>query len=98
MSYDVEDAVYAALVKLDFDGYTISDYTVSALENYVYHHLAPGSFLTAVLTGEPKAVCLGYADAWNTKTIDEILRFVNEQLPPGIHGTPQAYIDWVWRR
>ena len=98
MSHDTEDAVYAALVKLNFDDYTIYDYKVSALENYVYHHLAPGSFLTAVLTGEPKDVCLEYADVWNTKTIDDILRFVNEQLPPGVHGSPQAYIDWVWRR
>jgi len=98
MSYTTEDAVYAALVKLDFADYIISDNTASAIENYVYYHLAPGSFLTAVLTGESKDVCLRYADLWNTKTIDEILRFVKEQLPSNIHGTPQAYIDWVWRR
>lgn len=98
MSHNTEDAVYAALVKLDFDGYIVSDTTVSALKNYVYHRLAPGSFLTAVLTGRPKADCLQYADAWNSITIDEVFRFVNEQLPPSIHGSPEAYIAWVWRR
>jgi hypothetical protein len=98
MSHNTEDAVYAALVEPDFDSYALYDHTKHALKNYVYYRLAPGSFLTAVLTGESVDHCLALADAWNRKGIEEIFRFVNEQLPPSIHGSPQAYIDWVWRR
>ena len=98
MTYVTEDTVYAALIAPDFDSYYLPDHTVQALKHYVYHHLAPGSFLTAVLTGRPRADCLQYADAWNSVTIDEIFKFVNEQLPASIHGSPEAYIAWVWRR
>ena len=98
MSHDIEDSVYAALIAPDFDSYNLHDHTEQALKHYVYHHLAPGSFLTAVLTGRPKVDCLQYADAWNSVTIDEIFRFVNEQLPASIQGSPEAYIAWVWRR
>jgi hypothetical protein len=98
MSYHSEDAVYAAMIELDFDSYALYDHTEQALKNYVYYRLAPGSFLTAVLTGESVEHCLALADAWNRKGIEEIFRFVNEQLPPSIHGSPQAYINWVWRK
>jgi hypothetical protein len=98
MTKSVEDTVYASLVEPDFKSYNLYDHTHSALYNYFHYHLPPGSFLTAVLTGEHQEVCLQYADAWNRMSIDEIFRFVNEQFPPHIHGSPQAYIDWVWRK
>lgn len=98
MSQTLEDTVYASLVDLDFDSYNLYTHTVTGLYNYFYYHLAPGSFLTAVLTGESYEVCLQYADAWNRNTFDEIVRFVHEQLPPHVHGSPQAYIDWIWRK
>ena len=98
MSTDLEDSVYAALCTLDFDGYDIPDHTKVTLENYFYHKLMPGSFVTAILCGESVEYCQGLADAWNRPRIEEIQRFVREQMPSHVHGNAKAVNDWIWVR
>lgn len=80
---------------LDFDGYGVPDHTKLCLENYFYHGLQPGSFMTAMLRGDYEFAA-NLADEQNWRSIDEIRRFIEEQIPEDIRGNDRNMRAWIY--
>lgn len=66
--------------------------TQSGLIRYVYHHIAPGSFLTAVLNNDLKNSVL-LADEDNLKNLKTIVRFCTNEIPE-LFGT-EYFNNWI---
>jgi len=95
MSAYQEHVVFAMLRGLDFDGYGVPTHTQRCLEHYYFYKLEPGGFMTAVLSSAPVDYCATLADGENSKALDEIQRFVQEQLPEESFGSREKVKKWV---
>lgn len=88
---------FLALKGLDFDGYTVPAHTQGALLRYVYNRYSPGSFGEAMLAGDLQSARYR-ADAMNLICIDEIDRWIKEQLPERMRGSYKAVQNWCYYR
>lgn len=60
--------------------YALPDYMVGAVERYVLKGIAPGGFLTAVLSND-LAGAVGRADSANAAALVQWVKFVYNELP-----------------
>jgi hypothetical protein len=90
-----EQEIFNQLQGLDFTGYSVPQHTRLCLENYFYHGLQPGSFITAMLRGDYE-FAVNLADHENYHSIDEIRRFIEEQIPNDIRGSDRNMTSWVY--
>ena len=86
-----------ALRGLNFEGYSVPAHTQGALLRYVYNRYSPGSFGEAMLAGDLQNARYR-ADAMNAACIDEIDRWIKNQLPERMRGSYQAVRDWCYYR
>jgi len=64
------------------------------LENYVVHGLAPGGFMTAVLTNDLYRT-VNAADSNNKKIVPEIVNWIQINLPISCYGTQKNMKSWM---
>jgi hypothetical protein len=88
--------VHAMIRPAVFDGYRVPEHTQDALRNYVEHGLEPGSFLTAVLTNDLFGA-LGRADYMNKVYLEEICRWIYNEIPADAWGSREAVDLWIER-
>ena len=79
---------------LDFTGYTHSDLTSSALENYLVHGLEPGSFMISVLCNDLVGA-VSRADHWNKQMLPDIVGWIRDNAPAGSWGCPENVLAWL---
>lgn len=92
-SYDHTTERYKATAK----EYGIPDYMVEGLENYVEHHIAPGSFLYAVITNDLRGA-VERADDTNIRLIHKYVGWFYNHAPHGCWGSPEAFENWITRK
>ena len=86
---------FLALKGLNFEGYSVPAHTQGALFRYVFNRYSPGSFGEAMLAGDIQNARYR-ADSMNAACIDEIDRWIKEQLPEQIHGSYRAVHNWCY--
>ncbi|MCA1800188.1 MAG: hypothetical protein LC650_02735 [Actinobacteria bacterium] len=79
---------------LDFTGYNIPSHTQGSLERYAAQGIAPGGFLTAVLTNNLFGA-VSRADDYNLEALTEIVRFVYNRMPMSCHGSTEAMAEFM---
>ena len=92
---NVLDFTKAQNRSLDFEGYSIPQYTQEALSNYVLNKLPPGGFLTAVLANDLMGA-VARCDAWNHAYMKDICNFVYNRMPSNAWGSyyhVQKYLE-----
>lgn len=68
--------------------------TREQLVNYKEYGIRPGDFVYAVLCNNLiDAICR--ADEDNARSLKEIIRFVNDELPWGCWGGPERINTWI---
>lgn len=67
-----------------------------AARDYVERGLAPGSFLTAVLSNNLKEA-FGRADHINTQSMSDWARWLIWYCPSGAQGSPEKVAAWIER-
>ena len=65
-----------------------------AMKRYVEEGIKPGSFLECVLVND-LAGTIGRADPVSLARINEIVSFIQWELPGDCHGSPAAYQAWI---
>lgn len=65
-----------------------------AMQRYVEHGIAPGSFLTAVLSNDLMGA-MGRADDINRASLYDYAVFLRSNAPIGCWGSPQHVEDWI---
>lgn len=82
--------------KINFNEWAdrIPDYTLESLERYYKHGLAPGSFLTAVLSNDLLGA-LATADVYNKEALADICSFVYWEFPVGTYGSKEQVIAYM---
>ncbi len=90
-----EQETFNQLRGLDFEGYGVPKHTRLCLENYFYHGLQPGSFMTAMIRGDYE-FAVNLADDENRRSIGEIRRFIEEQIPSDIRGDAACMKAWIY--
>lgn len=71
----------------------IPEVTIGTLERYVHKGIAPGGFMTAVLSNDLFGA-VGRADLGNVKALDKIVKYIYNRCPSGCHGSKQIVEDW----
>jgi hypothetical protein len=72
----------------------IKQETISGIHRYVYQHIKPGSFLTAVLSNDLKEA-IGQADEDNLCEIANIVGYIYNEIPGICWGSPERVTDWL---
>lgn len=75
----------------------IPDHTKEALVRYRDHHIAPGGFLMAMLTGDYHGAFLS-ADTENLGKIGYIFYWIRENLGADIQGSRSVVDGWLMGR
>lgn len=78
------------------EGYTMKDSTYEGLLRYAQHGVMVGDFLYAVLTNDLFGA-YDRADTQNTKDLEDICRFIYNELPKGCWGSKEAISNWLER-
>jgi len=81
---------------LQFDGEyaVIPGNTQMGLENYLEHKIAPGHFLTAVLTNDLMGA-FGRADMGNINAMHAIVKYMYNRMPMGSYGSKENFEQWL---
>ena len=72
----------------------VPDRMLGALQRYVDHGIAPGDFLTAVLSNDLREAC-GRADDENRHLIFEYVKFLYNNAPSGCWGSEENFRNWI---
>lgn len=72
----------------------ISQNTQAALDRYVNHRIAPGSFLTAVLAGD-LFDAVSRADSESLVALPDIVKFIYNKLPGHAWGSREQVAEWL---
>jgi hypothetical protein len=89
--------IYTALKGLTFEGYMVPEHTQGSLMRYFYNRYNPGSFGVSILAGDIELA--GHrADHINSQYIEEIDRWIKEQLPEECHGSYEKVYAWCSNR
>jgi hypothetical protein len=67
----------------------IPSYTKQSLDNYINHGIAPGGFLTAVLTNDLYSA-VGRADSVNREALADIVSYIYNEVPRDCYGSEEA--------
>jgi len=70
---------------------------VESLERYVQHHIAPGSFLEAVICNDLRNA-LTKADPINRKLLVYYVWWLENAAPAESYGSLKAYHQWLEKR
>jgi len=73
---------------------TGNNYLDSGLENYLFHGLQPGGFLTALIVDDLQDARTR-ADVWNSKNIKNIYSVLFRRMPKESVGSREKYNDWL---
>lgn len=76
-----------------FDGYNVPLHTQGSLLRYVNDRCRPGGFVEAILAGD-HSLAQNRADTENQISFNEIIRWIDEQMPEGIWGSYQKVQQW----
>ena len=72
----------------------IPERMIDGLKRYIERGIAPGHFLTAVLTNDLREACRR-ADDENQRLIFEYIKFLYNYAPAGCWGSPQQFAAWI---
>ena len=72
----------------------VPDRMLGALQRYVDHGIAPGDFLTAILSNDLREAC-GRADDENRHLIFEYVKFLYNNAPSGCWGSEENFRNWI---
>lgn len=67
------------------------------MTNYIVHHVLPGSFLVAALSGNLE-LARRKADGVNLQALDNYMEFFRDYLDDEMHGTTDKIIAWIAAR
>lgn len=73
----------------------IPAYTKAALDRYINHRLAPGSFLTCVLSNDLFGA-VGQADSENAVALADIVKHIYNEVPSNAWGSRDAVRNWLY--
>lgn len=65
-----------------------------SLKLYVEHKISTGSFLEAVLSND-LFDAVGRADATNVKQLDDIVKYIYNELPSNCWGSREIVREWL---
>lgn len=72
----------------------MKDSTRTALQNYAEQRIKTGDFLYAVLTNN-LFLAMRLADSENLAVLQEICKYVWNEMPSGCWGTPEKVKEWL---
>lgn len=87
-----EEAV-RALLKL----HTVPEAFRDGIVNYLVHHLAPGAYLTAVLSNDLFGA-QGFCDDAGWAALRAMVRFFHNEVPSRCVGSPERVRAWIRAR
>lgn len=92
---DPEEAqTYVALQGgLSFEDYAVPEHTQGSLLRYFNYHYEPGGFVTSVLAMDYETAN-ARADSWNKHFIDDIFRWVKDNMPEECYGSYEKVHAW----
>lgn len=79
---------------MNFDRYNIPERLRYSLAMYVEIGQPTGGFLKSVLSND-LFEAFGRADAENKNNIENLIRFVYNEMPAGCFGSKEIYEEWV---
>lgn len=70
------------------------DYMAGAVQRYIENGLEPGSFMRALLSNDLRGA-IARADGMNIARIPHWVVWMEQNMPVGSWGSPDAYWSWV---
>lgn len=67
--------------------------TLNSIDRWVIHGIAPGHFLTAVLTNNLREAC-AYADRENKAALCRIVQYCHNEIPSNCWGTKEIFKNY----
>ena len=80
-----------------FRGFTVPDYMVGALRDYIENYVPVGGFLTAVLQND-LTEAVGRADDHNTANLPAYVSYLYNNAPRDCWGSPERVTAWLAKR
>lgn len=80
----------------DYDSFP-SSHMIDGLKLYFEEKIAPGSFMTAVLSNDLKEAC-ARADFYNQDKLYDIVRWLYNEAPSTSWGSPEKVNKWLQGR
>ena len=77
-----------------FRGMTIPAHMMASLQRYVGKRIAPGHFLTAVLSNDLTEAC-SRADDVNIQILPAYVAYLYNEVPGACWGSPEAVREWL---
>ena len=77
-----------------FEELTLPPYMKSAVENWVFHGIPGGSFLTSIMTNNLKD-SIFQADAQNRAKIQDWVQFITWHIPSACQGSVGCVNHWI---
>lgn len=96
MAHDPDDALPSYTPGRSADWSLIPRYMIGGLRRYIEHGVAPGHFLTAVLSNDLRGA-FERADDVNSAAIGNYLRFLYNYAPTGCWGSADRFNAWCQR-
>lgn len=90
---DTPIQTFMAIKGLNFEGYSVPIHTQGIISRYFFNRLLPGSFGEAVLAGNLEAA-RWRADVDNQISLEEIDRWIKDNLPEECHGSYDKVHKW----
>jgi hypothetical protein len=75
----------------------IPGYMHQGLDNYVYHHIQPGSFLFHMLSANLERAVF-HADSYNQFHMVSYIEYFEKYLDPELWGSREKVDAWIARR
>jgi hypothetical protein len=79
---------------MDINYNNLPNYMVAGVRRYINNGIAPGSFLTAVITNN-LFDAVGRADTTNQKALVNWIRFFYNEAPGGCWGSLEKMNAWI---
>lgn len=80
-----------------FQEFSISDHMMDAIDRYIQHGIAPGGFLTAVITND-LAEAVGRADQHNMRNLPAYVAYFYNEAPADCWGSPDRMRAYMKRK
>lgn len=81
----------------EYEGFTISEHMMDALQRYIRDRIPPGGFLMAVLENN-LASAVGRADLINRRNLPAFAAYLYNNAPSDCWGSPEKVAKWLAAR
>lgn len=77
-----------------FREFYIPDRMMGGLQRYLEHGIAPGDFLSAILSNDLYKAC-SHADTENIQNLPAYVGYLYNEVPQSAWGSPEVVKEWM---